>query len=114
MKEEEFVVSAYNFLTWTDKRLSWDPSEYNEVGAIRVQPHHIWTPGVILFNAKDGQFTHKYAVNCIIYSNGLINWLPPALFRTTCSMNVKLFPFDQQKWEFQLKITIMIKNELLE
>ena len=32
-----------------------------------------------------------------VYSDGSVSWMPPALFRATCNIKVKLFPFDKQQ-----------------
>lgn len=96
MKDEEFIVSAYNYYVWEDKRLSWNPDDFGGIKATRVYPDLVWTPGVILYNTRDGQFTSSTKVKIILHKSGRVNWLPPALFRTTCSINVRLFPFDQQ------------------
>ena len=35
--------------------------------------------------------------NLSVYSDGTVSWMPPALFRATCNIKVKLFPFDKQQ-----------------
>ena len=35
--------------------------------------------------------------HCVIYHTGLVEWLPPGLFKTTCDVDIKYFPFDDQK-----------------
>uniref|UniRef100_A0A915AFR8 Uncharacterized protein n=1 Tax=Parascaris univalens TaxID=6257 RepID=A0A915AFR8_PARUN len=31
-----------------------------------------------------------------VYSNGQINWIPPGIFRASCSIDITWFPFDDQ------------------
>jgi hypothetical protein len=35
---------------WHDDLLQWAPSEFGGVESIRVPPHKIWTPDIVLFN----------------------------------------------------------------
>ena len=45
----------YNIIVWSDPRLKWDPAKYGGLNTIRIQPSKVWTPGIILYNARDGQ-----------------------------------------------------------
>lgn len=46
--------------------------------------------------SNDAQFQVAYYSNVLVYSNGLCYWLPPAIFRSSCSISVQYFPFDWQ------------------
>lgn len=46
--------------------------------------------------SNDAQFQVAYYCNVLVDSNGLCYWLPPAIFRSSCSISVKYFPFDWQ------------------
>ncbi|KTG40270.1 hypothetical protein cypCar_00019985 [Cyprinus carpio] len=56
----------------------------------------VWLPEVVLENNNDAQFQVAYYCNVLIYPNGNVYWLPPAIFRSSCSINVNYFPFDWQ------------------
>lgn len=47
-------------------------------------------------SSNDGLFEIAYYCNVLIYNTGYVYWLPPAIFRTTCAINVDFFPFDWQ------------------
>lgn len=39
-------------------------------------------------HSNDGQFDVALYVNVLVYSDGTVNWLPPAIFRSSCSLEV--------------------------
>lgn len=38
--------------------------------------------------SNDGQFDVALYVNVLVYSDGTVNWLPPAIYRSSCSIQV--------------------------
>lgn len=48
--------------------------------------------------SNDGQFDVALYVNVLVYSDGTVNWLPPAIFRSSCSLEVQIkWPRDPDK-----------------
>uniref|UniRef100_A0A8C6TJK5 Acetylcholine receptor subunit beta n=1 Tax=Neogobius melanostomus TaxID=47308 RepID=A0A8C6TJK5_9GOBI len=90
-KNEEMTTNE-----WTDYRLSWNPTEYDNIKVLRIPPNKVWRPDVYLINNNDGQFDVALYVNVLVSSNGTVNWLPPAIYRSSCSIEVAYFPFDWQ------------------
>ena len=35
---------------WTDVNLKWNKSEYGDVEDIRIPPHKLWKPDVLMYN----------------------------------------------------------------
>lgn len=58
--------------------------------------------------------------NAIVLFNGSINWLPPAIYKSACKIEVKHFPFDQQNctlkfrsWTYDhTEIDLILKSEV--
>lgn len=48
------------------------------------------------WHSNDGLFEIAYYCNVLIYNTGYVYWLPPAIFRSACPINVDFFPFDWQ------------------
>ena len=46
--------------------------------------------------SADGTYEVTVFTNAIVLFNGSINWLPPAIYKSACKIEVKHFPFDQQ------------------
>ncbi|XP_046905044.1 cholinergic receptor, nicotinic, beta 1 (muscle) like [Hypomesus transpacificus] len=95
-KNEEMTTNVFMNLAWTDYRLSWEPENYDNIDVLRIPPNKVWRPDIYLINNNDGQFDVALYVNVLVYSDGTINWLPPAIYRSSCSIEVAYFPFDWQ------------------
>ncbi|UYV76004.1 nAChRa8 [Cordylochernes scorpioides] len=83
-------------ITWHDYKLTWDPNKYGGVEMIHVPAEHIWLPDIVLFNNYDGNYEVTLMTKAIVYFTGDIVWNPPALYRSTCEIDVEYFPFDEQ------------------
>jgi hypothetical protein len=55
-------------------------------------------PDIVLFNNADGNYEVRYKSNVLIYPNGEVLWVPPAIYQSSCTIDVTYFPFDQQTW----------------
>jgi len=55
----------------------------------------------VLWCSADGKYEVSYKPNVVIYSNGEVMWIPPAIYKSSCTIDVRYFPFDQQ--ECQMK-----------
>uniref|UniRef100_A0A087XS25 Acetylcholine receptor subunit beta n=1 Tax=Poecilia formosa TaxID=48698 RepID=A0A087XS25_POEFO len=95
-KNGEMTTNVFMNLNWTDYRLSWKPEEYDNIAVVRIPPNKVWRPDIYLINNHDGQFDVALYVNVLVYSNGMVSWLPPAIYRSSCSIEVAYFPFDWQ------------------
>ncbi|OCT59503.1 hypothetical protein XELAEV_18000925mg [Xenopus laevis] len=96
LNEKEETLTTNVWVQIQDDRLVWNETEYGGLLVVRV-PHDImWLPDLVLENNIDGNFEVAYYSNVIVFSTGTINWLPPAIFRSTCNIEITYFPFDWQ------------------
>ncbi|NP_996947.1 acetylcholine receptor subunit delta precursor [Danio rerio] len=93
--DETLLTNVWMEHGWKDHRLTWNESEY-DIPVLRLPPSMVWLPEIVLENNNDAQFQVAYYCNVLIYSSGDMYWLPPAIFRSSCSINVNYFPFDWQ------------------
>lgn len=52
-------------------------------------------PSYVLFSA-DGDFAVTHLTKAHLFHDGRIKWMPPAIYKSSCSIDVTFFPFDQQ------------------
>jgi len=97
--EQTVKANVWLRLIWEDPRLSWDESEYDGVPNIRLPFDSVWNPEIVLFNNANGVYEVNYKSNVVVYPTGYVLWVPPALFVSSCSIDVRYFPFDEQKCE---------------
>nr|XP_061810567.1 acetylcholine receptor subunit beta-like [Nerophis lumbriciformis] len=95
-KNGEMTTNVFMNLEWKDYRLSWNPKDYDDISVLRIPANKVWRPDVYLINNNDGQFDVALYVNVLVYNDGTVNWLPPAIYRSSCSIEVAYFPFDWQ------------------
>ena len=98
-KNQVMTSNVWQQLNWNDYQLKWEPAHYGGIDVIRLPPDKVWRPDIVLFNNADGNYEARYKSNVLIYQNGLVEWIPPAIFQSTCRIDVTYFPFDQQRCE---------------
>nr|CAD7426338.1 unnamed protein product [Timema monikensis] len=47
-------------------------------------------------SSADGNFEVTLATKATIYHQGLVEWKPPAIYKSSCEIDVEYFPFDEQ------------------
>lgn len=50
----------------------------------------------VLARSADGNFEVTLATKATIYHQGLVEWKPPAIYKSSCEIDVEYFPFDEQ------------------
>ena len=59
----------------------------------------------MLFNNADGNYEASYKSNAVLYSSAddgsNIVWIPPAIYKSSCTIDVTFFPFDEQICEMR-------------
>ncbi|XP_001921314.2 neuronal acetylcholine receptor subunit alpha-3 isoform X1 [Danio rerio] len=81
---------------WNDYKLRWDPKDFGGVEFIRVPSNKIWKPDIVLYNNAVGDFQVDDKTKALLRFNGDVTWIPPAIFKSSCKIDVTYFPFDYQ------------------
>ncbi|XP_058045428.1 acetylcholine receptor subunit gamma [Ahaetulla prasina] len=94
--DEALTTNVWVEMKWKDYRLQWDPDEYDNISCLRIPSRLIWLPDIVLENNINGVFDVALYTNALVSPDGNITWLPPAIYRSVCSIFVTYFPFDWQ------------------
>ncbi|XP_061106407.1 acetylcholine receptor subunit epsilon isoform X2 [Conger conger] len=111
-KEETLTTNVWILIQWQDYRLAWNESMYYGISVVRVPYSKVWLPDIVLENNIDGQFDVAYYANVLIFSSGHMYWLPPAIYRSTCSIEITYFPFDWQNCTLVFRSQTYSANEV--
>ncbi|XP_046582370.1 acetylcholine receptor subunit beta-like 1 isoform X1 [Haliotis rubra] len=111
-KNQVMKTNVWLQMYWNDTQLFWNTAEYGNIDSIRIRPESVWTPDIVLFNNADGNYEVTYKSNCVIYSTGEVNWIPPAIYQSSCTIDVAYFPFDQQECEMKFGSWTFQGNQL--
>lgn len=108
------------FKYWYDYKLTWNPKEYGGVEGLHVPSEHVWRPDIVLYNKQvflsdhiyiyikflvnsvlliysaDGNFEVTLATKAMLHYSGRVEWKPPAIYKSSCEIDVEFFPFDEQ------------------
>ncbi|OPJ61976.1 neuronal acetylcholine receptor subunit beta-3 [Patagioenas fasciata monilis] len=95
-KNQLMTTNVWLKQEWIDHKLSWNPDEYGGITAIRVPSESLWLPDIVLFENADGRFEGSLMTKVIVKYNGVVTWMPPASYKSSCTMDVTFFPFDRQ------------------
>ncbi len=49
-----------------------------------------------MFISADGDYIVKTMTKAILHHDGKVIWTPPAIFKSSCEIDVEFFPFDKQ------------------
>uniref|UniRef100_UPI00358E21B6 neuronal acetylcholine receptor subunit beta-4-like n=1 Tax=Myxine glutinosa TaxID=7769 RepID=UPI00358E21B6 len=98
VNERDQIMTTNVWLTqeWLDYRLTWEPNDYEGIKKLRIPAHFVWLPDIVLYNNADGTYEVSFLANVLVSPDGSIFWLPPAIYKSACKIEVKHFPFDQQ------------------
>ncbi|XP_065362718.1 acetylcholine receptor subunit alpha-like [Calliphora vicina] len=96
LKNQIMTTNLWVEQSWYDYKLQWEPKEYGGVEMLHVPSDHIWRPDIVLYNNADGNFEVTLATKATLNYTGRVEWRPPAIYKSSCEIDVEYFPFDEQ------------------
>ncbi|XP_048735356.1 acetylcholine receptor subunit beta-like 1 isoform X2 [Ostrea edulis] len=100
-KNQIMKTNVWLQMYWYDYQLTWNPEKYGGIKTIRINHSKAWRPDIVLFNNADGKYEVSYESNILLSYNSLVYWIPPAIYKSSCTIDVQFFPFDQQICEMK-------------
>ncbi|KAI4788630.1 hypothetical protein KUCAC02_002061 [Chaenocephalus aceratus] len=100
-KNQVLTTNIWLQLYWDDFYLQWNLSDYPGVPNVRFPDNLIWKPDILLYNSADERFDATFHTNILVNSSGTCSYLPPGIFKSTCYIDVRWFPFDVQRCDLK-------------
>uniref|UniRef100_A0A8C8MHC4 Neuronal acetylcholine receptor subunit alpha-7 n=1 Tax=Oncorhynchus tshawytscha TaxID=74940 RepID=A0A8C8MHC4_ONCTS len=100
-KNQVLTTNIWLQLYWTDYYLQWNTTDYPGVTNVRFPDTQIWRPDILLYNSADERFDATFHTNVLVNSTGYCQYLPPGIFKSTCYIDVRWFPFDVQRCDLK-------------
>ena len=102
-RDQYITTKIWMRMSWVNELLRWDPEHWGNITRTRLPRDVLWTPDIFLQEDIGEGISigpENYATPVVIEANGTHMWLIPVKLRTTCTIDVKNFPFDQQVCKF--------------
>lgn len=121
-RKQILTLNVWTNYQWKDVHLRWNVTEFHGVKKINIPATEIWTPDLRLYNFADERLHERRDSLCIVDSYGGVSWIPQAVFKSSCDIDVKAFPFDKQSchlkfgsWTYDgLQLDLYFKNDIEE
>ncbi|VDD88391.1 unnamed protein product [Enterobius vermicularis] len=97
---------------WKDFQMRWNPVHFGELKKVRVASDKVWLPDIVLFNNADGNYEVSFKPNVVIEYTGQMLWVPPAIYKSSCIIDVEFFPFDEQQCHMNFGSWTYNENEI--
>lgn len=96
--EESISVTCSFIVDWTDTRLAWNPSTYNNVNVLLIDMENIWVPNIVLLNRVDKiePIGDGVKFSGALTSTGKVYYAPGLVADVKCVTDISKFPFDSQ------------------
>uniref|UniRef100_A0A1I7UBB6 Neur_chan_LBD domain-containing protein n=1 Tax=Caenorhabditis tropicalis TaxID=1561998 RepID=A0A1I7UBB6_9PELO len=88
---------------WIDQMLGWDPEDFDNETEIMVRHDDVWLPDTTLYNSLEmddkasKKLTHVKVTTLGKNRGAMIELLYPTIYKISCLLNLRFFPFDMQK-----------------
>ncbi|XP_046574947.1 neuronal acetylcholine receptor subunit beta-3-like [Haliotis rubra] len=97
LKSQKLKWNGWLTLTWHDKLLSWNASQYGDTDFIMVPQTKIWLPDYVINNDVSAKTVLGNAGTLVfIRSSGKVTWEPGMISETSCKIDIRKYPFDTQ------------------
>ncbi|KAL0275500.1 UNVERIFIED_CONTAM: hypothetical protein PYX00_003330 [Menopon gallinae] len=89
------TLIGLSHLKWRDRRLLWDPKDYDGVERLSVSTHRVWAPDVKVLSSfmLAKKSLTRLGRDVIIGNDGTLQWWTPFFSKTFCALSLSNWPF---------------------
>ena len=91
MNMEELTCYTFLQTTYGDQILFYIISNILDQLVASIVLYHVF-----MDCSADGNFEVTLSTKATLYHSGRVEWKPPAIYHSSCEMDVEYFPFDEQ------------------
>ncbi|PAV60964.1 hypothetical protein WR25_25799 [Diploscapter pachys] len=90
-------------LHWVDKRLKWNPLDYDGINHFFIYSSELWNPDVVTINTYDSKdFRTVNQKLASVFHNGTVITTELRSLHIACNFNLHKMPFDRQECKISL------------
>ncbi|XP_075249528.1 neuronal acetylcholine receptor subunit alpha-3-like [Convolutriloba macropyga] len=99
VKAETMTTLLWQRIFWTDEILQWNLADSGDASVLRFEMNTVWRPDIFPFNDVNSYDPNMYedAIPIKVTNEGNAMWFQPVVLTSTCSMDVRDFPYDTQR-----------------
>nr|ADN33425.1 ACR-24-like protein [Haemonchus contortus] len=119
-KRQSVDLNVWVIQKWKDDFLGWNPYLYGMINTTILPYEAIWLPDTYVYNSvvMNREETERY-INVVISTNywkgergAEIKFMYPALYRTSCMLDIRFFPYDQQECKLIISSWTSSKSDI--
>ncbi|KAK6747908.1 hypothetical protein RB195_000862 [Necator americanus] len=119
-KQQNVDLNVWVIQKWKDDFLGWNPYLYGMMNTTILPYDAIWLPDTYLYNSvvMNREETERY-INVVVTTNfwkgergAEIKFMYPALYRTSCMLDIRFFPYDQQECKLTISSWTSSKSDI--
>ncbi|ULT93222.1 hypothetical protein L3Y34_003011 [Caenorhabditis briggsae] len=119
-KQQNVDLNVWAIQKWNDDFLGWNPYLYGMINTTILPFDAIWLPDTYLYNSvvMNREETERY-INVVVTTNywkgekgAEVKFMYPALYRTSCLLDIRFFPYDQQACKLTISSWTSSKSDI--
>ncbi|XP_064100637.1 neuronal acetylcholine receptor subunit alpha-7-like [Macrobrachium nipponense] len=106
MNERDHSVEIYAAvgMSWTDPKLTWNPSEHSGINKLGYKPWKVWSPDFAVENVNRRYDKFLWSYDPIqVTSDGKVTYTPVEFYRYTCLFDMTYWPHDTHNCSLVIK-----------
>ena len=114
-KSQTLEMSLEFSLLWTDERLQWNSSNYDDISTIYYPQSQLWLPPLGYINVVSKRHQAGYDESLVsIFNTNISNmqWLMFEHVVFSCDIDVTFYPFDTQECALYVSFSPMVLKDL--